>query len=71
MGATALLIAPEPDAIAERLRRWPPTPRCASAWAPPPAARRLPFGWEEMVAKHQALYERLAGCRASRPVTWR
>ncbi len=59
-GRNGLLVAPEPDAIAERLRRLAADPvlrKCLGA-----AARRsaLEFSWGEMVARHQALYERLS-----------
>ncbi len=60
-GRNGFLIAPEPDTIAERLRQLAADPALRSRLGV--AARRsaLEFGWEEMVAKHHALYERLAG----------
>ena len=59
-GRNGLLIAPEPDAIAERLRQLAADPALRERLGA--AARRsaLAFSWEEMVAKHQALYRRLA-----------
>jgi glycosyltransferase involved in cell wall biosynthesis len=56
-----LLIAPEPEAIAAGLRRLAADPALREGLGA--AARRsaLAFGWEEMVAKHRTLYERLAG----------
>ncbi len=59
-GRNGLLIAPEPDAIAERLRQLAADPALGSRLGA--AARRsaLQFSWEEMVAKHQMLYERLS-----------
>ena len=60
-GRNGLLIAPEPEAIAERLRRLAADPALRERLGA--AARRsaLAFSWEEMVGKHEALYERLAG----------
>jgi UDP-glucose:(heptosyl)LPS alpha-1,3-glucosyltransferase len=60
-GRNGLLIAPEPEAIAASLRRLAADPELRERLGA--AARRstLAFSWEEMVAKHEALYERLAG----------
>ncbi len=60
-GRNGFLVAPEPDAIAERLRQLAGDPALRERVGA--AARRsaLAFSWEEMVAKHNALYERLAG----------
>ena len=66
-GRNGLLIAPEPDAIAERLRRLAGDPELRERLGT--AARRsaLAFSWGEMVAKHQALYRRLSGLGYSKP----
>jgi glycosyltransferase involved in cell wall biosynthesis len=63
-GRNGLLIEPRPDAIAERLRQLAADPALRKSLGA--AARRsaLAFSWEEMVAKHDALYERLAGRRS-------
>jgi len=60
-GRNGLLIAPDPEAIAERLRQLAGDPELRERLAA--AARRsaLAFSWEEMVAKYEARYERLAG----------
>jgi glycosyltransferase involved in cell wall biosynthesis len=62
-GRNGILIAPEPEAIAAGLRRLAADPALRAELGA--AARRsaLVFSWEEMVAKHTALYERLAGAR--------
>ncbi len=59
-GRNGFLVAPEPGAIAERLRQLAADPALGSRLGA--AARRsaLQFSWEEMVAKHQMLYERLS-----------
>ncbi|MGH2855647.1 MAG: glycosyltransferase family 4 protein [Solirubrobacteraceae bacterium] len=59
-GRNGLLIEAEPDAIAERLRRLAPDPALRSRLGAAARESALEFGWEEMVAKHHALYERLA-----------
>jgi glycosyltransferase involved in cell wall biosynthesis len=60
-GRNGYLVAPDPDAIAERLRRLATDPALRERLGA--AARRsaLAFSWEEMVVKHESLYERLAG----------
>jgi D-inositol-3-phosphate glycosyltransferase len=62
-GRNGFLVAPEPGAIAERLRQLAADPALRERLGA--AARRsaLAFSWEEMVIKHDALYERLAGGR--------
>jgi glycosyltransferase involved in cell wall biosynthesis len=64
-GRNGFLVAPEPGAIAERLRQLAADPALRERLGA--AARRsaLAFSWEEMVVKHDALYERLAGGRPS------
>ena len=59
-GRNGFLVAPEPGAIAERLRQLAADPALGSRLGA--AARRsaLQFSWEGMVAKHQMLYERLS-----------
>jgi UDP-glucose:(heptosyl)LPS alpha-1,3-glucosyltransferase len=63
-GRNGMLIAPAPapapEAIAERLRQLADDPALRARLGA--AARRsaLGFSWQEMVAKHQALYRRLA-----------
>ena len=59
-GRNGFLLAPEARAIAERLRRLAADPALRERLGA--AARRsvLAFSWEEMVIKHEALYERLA-----------
>jgi glycosyltransferase involved in cell wall biosynthesis len=58
-GSNGLLIAPEPDAIAARLRQLAADPELRERLGA--AARRsaLAFSWGEMVSKHAVLYERL------------
>ncbi len=59
-GRNGLLVNPEPDAIAECLRRLAADPALRERLGA--AARRsaLDFSWGEMVVKHESLYERLA-----------
>jgi glycosyltransferase involved in cell wall biosynthesis len=60
-GRNGFLVAPDPDVIAERLRQLGADPALRERLGA--AARRsaLAFSWEEMVLKHESLYERLAG----------
>jgi glycosyltransferase involved in cell wall biosynthesis len=60
-GRNGFLVAPDPSAIAERLRRLAADPALRERLGA--AARRsaLDFSWGEMVVKHESLYERLAG----------
>ena len=60
-GHNGLLIAPEPDAIAERLRRLAGDPELRERLGAAARCSALAFSWEEMVVKHDALYGRLAG----------
>ncbi len=59
-GRNGFLVAPDPDAIAERLRRLAADPALRERLGA--AARRsaLAFSWEEMVVRHESLYERFA-----------
>jgi glycosyltransferase involved in cell wall biosynthesis len=65
-GCNGLLVAPEPGAIAERLRQLAADPVLRERLGA--AARRsaLAFSWEEMVVKHESLYEQLAGVGSGR-----
>jgi glycosyltransferase involved in cell wall biosynthesis len=64
-GRNGFLVAPEPGAIAERLRQLAADPALRERLGS--AARRsaLAFSWGEMVVKHESLYERLAGSGAA------
>jgi glycosyltransferase involved in cell wall biosynthesis len=59
-GRNGFLVAPHPDAIAERLRQLAADPALRVRLGT--AARRsaLDFSWGEMVVRHEELYERLA-----------
>jgi UDP-glucose:(heptosyl)LPS alpha-1,3-glucosyltransferase len=59
-GRTGFLIAPEPDAIAARLRQLAADPALRSRLGAAARSAALEFSWQEMVDKHHALYRRLA-----------
>ncbi len=60
-GRNGLLIAPEPGAIAERLRQLAADPALRERLGAAARSSALEFSWEEMVVKHELLYGRLAG----------
>ncbi len=58
---SGLLAAPEPEAIAARLRELAADPDLRARLGAAAREAVLGFSWEEMVARHEALYARLAG----------
>ena len=54
--ANGYLITREPEMIAERLRRLGADPAERTRLGTAARASALAFGWDEMVARHEALY---------------
>lgn len=59
-GRNGFLVAPDPGAIAERLRQLAADPALRERLGAAARQSALDFSWGEMVVKHQALFRRLA-----------